>query len=84
MKMEVIMMIFPGETFLYFPIMRATMSVPPVLPPCEIDSPIPRPDIAPPMIAQSSLPLERAKSCMMPGGMLLWKRLSPNEVSRTA
>ena len=55
----------PGETFLYLLTINAMMSVPPVLPPCEMDIPIPRPIIIPPMIVDMSFPFCIARVSMI-------------------
>jgi hypothetical protein len=54
--------ILPGETLLYLLIIRATISVPPVLPPWANVSAIPNPASAPPKIQHSIGPLLTANS----------------------
>ena len=77
-------MTLPGETFLYFVIMRATMSVPPVLPPTEKQIPIPTPASAPPQIAHTSLPLLVANSTIKSVGIYCGKNWKYNETTTVA
>ena len=61
--------ILPGAMLWYLATIRATISVPPVLPPCEKLMPIPRPLRTPPNMAERSFPLEIAISSMKSWGM---------------
>ena len=62
-------MSLPGDTFLYLATIRAMMSVPPELPPCDIAIAMPTPVITPPMIVDSIFPLDTAKACVIYSGM---------------
>ena len=62
-----------GMVFVFLVVMIiAMMSVPPVLPPWDMDIPIPTPAIDPPIIEHISLPLDNAKSRMIVSGIMDW------------
>ena len=69
-------MTLPGEAALNLHHTRAIISVPPVLPPREMERPIPKPAIIPPRKVHMSFPLEIANSCMKSTGMILGITLS--------
>ena len=56
--------------FLYFVIIKAMISVPPELPPCDMDIPIPNPAMEPPMIEHINFPFDKAKSWITGAGIL--------------
>ena len=59
---DIIRMTRPGEAGLNLHHTRATMSVPPVLPPLDMERPIPNPAMIPPRKVHISFPLETANS----------------------
>ena len=74
----------PGETFLYLLIIRAIISVPPVLPPCVKVIPIPAPEQAPPMIAASNLPFSIEISFIRSAGIICGKKSRNIELTMIA
>ena len=62
-------MILPGEILRYLFTISAMMSVPPVLPPCDIDMPIPAPERIPPIIVDISLPFWTDSVSMIVAGI---------------
>ena len=84
MKMSRISRILPGEMARYLVIIRATMSVPPELPPCEKVSEMPSAESIPPMMTLSSLPLSRAMIWMNSCGMIIGRNRSSSVVTTIA
>lgn len=81
MNTSIVRIMRPGDIFLNFVMIKATISVPPVLPPWEIDIPMPRPAIEPPIIEHISFPFDRAKSWMIVSGIMDWNTFRQTEAS---
>ena len=76
--------ILPGEIFLYLLTISAIISVPPVLPPWEMEIPIPSPIIIPPIMVDISLPFWIARVLMTVSGMSPCKTLRPTDANTMA
>ena len=77
-------MTLPGEAEWNLHHRSAIMSVPPVLPPWEIDRPIPTPAMIPPRNVHMSFPFDKANSWMKSAGIILGITASMIDVMKIA